>query len=289
MNITLLNETIIVTANTQGAELKSIRNLENGIEYLWQANKDIWARHAPNLFPIVGKMDGNYSIDGKEYQMNQHGFARDLPFKLLSSSDTEVVFELTHKDETFKVYPYKFSFQVIYKIIENELFVTYKVKNLDSKTIYFSVGAHPAFNVPLVVNEKFEDYYLEFEHYETIGKYPIENGLIASESKPLLIDQKKMILSKDLFIEDALVIKNMKSEQITLRSHKSRYYIKMKYKGFPYFGIWTKPGFDKFLCLEPWKGIADTVGKKVSFEKKEGIISLEIGKTSESTFSMIFG
>ncbi len=288
MQTTLLNDTLMVTATTNGAELKSIRNLDNGIEYLWQAKKEIWPRHAPNLFPIVGKM-GKYIVDGQDYQMNQHGFARDLPFKLVSSSDTEMVYELSFNENTLKVYPYKFIFQVVYQIVDNELIVKYIVKNVDSKTIYFSVGAHPAFNVPLIVGEKFDDYYLDFEHYETVGKFPIQNGCIATESMPLLDDQKKLILSKELFLNDALVIKNMKSEQITLRSHKSRYYVKMKFKGFPFFGIWTKPGFDSFICLEPWRGIADTVGQITDIQHKEGIIALEKGNISESIYSMIFG
>lgn len=288
MQTTLLNDYLLVTASTDGAELKSIRNLDNGIEYLWQAKKDIWPRHAPNLFPIVGKM-GKYTVDGKDYQMNQHGFARDSAFKLLSSSDTEMVYELTFSDATLKLYPYKFVFQVVYQIADKELIVKYIVKNVDTKTIYFSVGAHPAFNVPLIVGEKFDDYYLDFEHYETVGKFAIENGCIAQNSIPFLDDQKKLVLSKDLFLNDALVIKNIKSEQITLRSHKSRYFVKMKFKGFPFFGIWTKPGFDAFICLEPWRGIADTVDKPLPIDQKEGIIALEKGKISESVFSMQFG
>lgn len=286
---TIMNDFLVVSATTLGAELKSIRSLETGIEYLWQAHKEIWPRHAPNLFPIVGKMAGKYTVDGKEYQLNQHGFARDMEFKLASSSDSELVYELAYSDETLKLYPYKFNFQIVYQISGNELIVKYIVKNNDNKTIYFSLGAHPAFNVPLIVGEKFEDYFLEFEDYETIGRYPIENGLIAQQPVALLDDKKKLPLTKELFLEDALVLKNMKSEQITLKSSKSRYYVKMRYRGFPFFGIWTKPGFDKFICLEPWRGIADTVGKSTSFQEKEGMLSLEVAKTSESFYSMIFG
>lgn len=289
MKNSILNDSLIVSAKNQGAELCSIRSLDTGIEYLWQANAAIWPRHAPNLFPIVGKMDGKYTVDGKDYEMNQHGFARDLDFKLAQSTDTKLVYELNYSAETLKVYPYKFKFFVIYEIFDNELSVKYRIQNQDDKDIYFSVGAHPAFNVPFIVNETFSDYYLEFEKEEILGRYLIDNGLILEQSEPLLNGETRLNLTKELFLQDAIVLKNLKSKAITLKCKKSKYFIKMKFDGFNYFGIWTKPGFDKFICLEPWKGIADTKGKKTSLETKEGIIKLAKSKTVEYEYSMIFG
>lgn len=289
MKNSILNDSLIVTAQSKGAELTSIRSLETGIEYLWQANPTVWPRHAPNLFPIVGKMDGKYTVDGKEYEMNQHGFARDSEFKLSQSTDTKLVYELLYSAETLKVYPYKFKFFVVYEIFDNELSVKYRVENQDDKEIFFSVGAHPAFNVPLIVNETFTDYYIDFEKEETLGRYLIDGGLILENSEPILENESRLNLTKELFLQDAIVLKNMKSKSLTLKSKKSKYYIKVKFDGFNYFGIWTKPGFDKFICLEPWKGIADTKGKKVAFHEKEGIIKLAKAKTFECEHSMVFG
>lgn len=289
MKNSILNDYLIVTAQSKGAELTSIRSLETGIEYLWQANPAVWPRHAPNLFPIVGKMNGKYTVEGKQYEMNQHGFARDSDFKITKSSDTTLVYELQYSNESLKVYPFKFRFYVIYEIFDNEISVKYRVENLDDKDIYFSVGAHPAFNVPLVVNESFSDYYIDFEKDETLGRFMIEDGLILEQSKPILENENRLFLTKELFLQDAIVLKNMKSKTLTMKSKKSKYFVKIKFDGFNYFGIWTKPGFDKFICLEPWQGIADTKGKKVNLENKEGIIKLTKSKTFECEHSMIFG
>ncbi|WP_242851368.1 hypothetical protein [Clostridium sp. DMHC 10] len=154
MSIILQNELLKVEAVEKGAELTSIKTVKDGAEYLWTAKSDIWARHAPILFPIVGKVKNNtYRINDDTYTLSQHGFARDMNFEVMEGTSDKAVFKLTYNEETLSKYPYKFELIVKYELKENEIEASYKVKNVDSQEIYFSIGAHPGFNCP-VVGEK---------------------------------------------------------------------------------------------------------------------------------------
>ena len=150
MNVNLENEFLKVTISTHGAELISVINKENGLEYMWQANPAHWKRHAPILFPNVGKYkDGKFIYNGKEYKQAQHGFARDMEFALIEKTNNSAFFELLYNDDTLKVYPFKFSLVLGFILEKNELTLTYEVANVDDKKMYFQIGGHPAFNVPL--------------------------------------------------------------------------------------------------------------------------------------------
>ena len=159
----LQNTLLSVKVKSFGAELCSVISKETSIEYIWQADETVWARHAPNLFPIVGKLkDGEYQYQSKTYRLPQHGFARDNEFICVEHTDDYLLFELTASDKTLVNYPFHFCFQVGYKLIDNKVVTSYSVFNPDSCDLYFSVGAHPAFNCPLQKNELFEDYELVF-------------------------------------------------------------------------------------------------------------------------------
>ncbi len=289
MNQTIQNQFLSVSAKTQGAELTSIKSVKDGTEFLWQADPSVWPRHAPILFPIVGKLaDGKYTYKGKTYELPQHGFARDMDFELVDSAEQTLAYKLVSTDETLKKYPFEFEFFVVYKLVDNQLITTYSTINKGSEEMYFSVGAHPAYTCPINADEKFDDYYLEFEEKETIGRYLIKDGLIEQETTPLLNNENILPLSVALFNADAIVLKHMKSESITIKSKKSNHYVKMDFDGFPFFGIWTKPGHDKFLCLEPWCGIADSHGKEVDFSEKEGILKLNAGESFDCSYGVFF-
>ncbi len=289
MNRTVQNQFLSVSAKSFGAELTSIKSLKSDVEYLWQADPAVWPRHAPVLFPIVGKLaDGKYKYKGNTLEMNQHGFARDSEFELVESHDNSLTYSLLSNSDTYSKYPFQFEFLVIYKLAENQLITTYKIFNKGNEVMYFSVGAHPAFNIPTNEITKFDDYYLEFSTRETLGRYLIQDGLLAQNTTPFLENENIMPLSVDLFKEDAIVLKHLKSTSIAIKCRKSDFEVKMDFGQFPYFGIWTKPGFDKFLCLEPWLGIADTQKLETDFSEKEGIVKVEAGKSVEANFEVRF-
>jgi galactose mutarotase-like enzyme len=287
----LENEFLTAKFNPLGAEWTSLISKKNGIEYIWQASPDVWPRHAPNLFPIVGKVANNsFTYQGQTYEIGQHGFARDLSFEVESASNDQLVFLLRSSPETLKLYPFDFEFRVIYYLKNDGVRIVYSVKNPSATNIlWFSVGAHPAFNIPLGNGGNFSDYYIAFSDKETVGRYKIDGGLILSETSPVLKHSDILPLSKELFLEDALVFKELKSTSMTIKSHKNDHFVRMDFEGFPFFGIWTKPGFDKFLCLEPWCGIASSVGDSSELIEKEGIISLVAGNSWEREFTVSVG
>lgn len=287
---TIKTAALSISAKADGAELTSIASLHTGIEYLWQASPEIWPRHAPVLFPIVGKPAKVYEIEGQDCALSQHGFARDQRFSIVKHSDNELVYRLTENEKTLQVYPYSFQFEIGYKVEGNMLLTTYTVHNTDSRKIWFSVGAHPAFNCPLLPSETFEDYYIAFEKVEPVEKHLLENGLLNGKTASVLHGDSNILpLSLELFLEDALVLKHIASKSMVLKSRKSAHYVQMDFEGFPFFGIWTKPGTNRFVCLEPWMGIADTFGKNVPFQEKEGILSLESGQSFNCSFTLVFG
>lgn len=272
---TIENEILKVTINPKGAELSSIFHKEFQLEYLWQANPAFWAKKSPVLFPIVGTLKSNtYLFDHKAYQLSRHGFARDRMFAMTKQQDDSITFVLIADADSLTVYPFVFEFFIHYHLHNNQLKVSYEVINPMSEDMYFSVGAHPAFNVPLVSDTTYEDYFLQFDQTEHLDVWPItSDGLIEAESEPFKGDTDILPLEKILFYNDALVFKNLRSSRITLRSQKTSHGLEMEFQGFPYFGIWGAKDAD-FVCLEPWCGIADSTTTDQQLIHKEGIIKL---------------
>lgn len=262
-----------------GAELKSLVVLENNEEFMWDANPEFWGRTSPVLFPIVGGLKGgSYEYQGKKYEMGQHGFARDNEFEIISEKKDELVFLLTSNEETKKIYPFDFKFYITYSLKEGKLNIEYKVENLDTNEMYFSIGAHPAFSTPTNDEIKFSDYYLEFEKNETASIFPLEGRNISRKTIEFLKDEKVIPLKDDTFKNDAIIFKNLNSKVVSLKCHKNTRVVTMDYSDFEYIAFWNKVGA-KFVCLEPWNGIADFVDASGKLEEKDGIIKLEGNKS----------
>ena len=281
----LENDYLKVSIDAKGAQLSSFYNKITNTEQLWQADANIWPWHAPNLFPIVGGLiNDELLVDGKSYPMKRHGFARNSEFVLLKSDDQQAVFSLPNSEKTLAIYPYRYDFEILYMLIDNALRITYKVINLDKKSIYFSVGAHPAFKVPFNSGEKYEDYYLEFETEKKLTTHLLDDkGMFSGETKPVPLDGDKLWLTRDLFDNDALVFKNLQTRQVTLKSKNHEQSVSVEFPHFNYLGIWAKPGAD-FVCIEPWLGCADTQGEPKDISKKEDIQKLQPGHVFEAAF-----
>ncbi len=273
----LKNDFLHLKVKHLGAEPCSLFSIERKKELLWQADAAVWGRHAPVLFPIVGKLKNNsYGYQDKNYSLPQHGFARDSRFKLVEATEQLLCFELKESEESLAKYPFRFCLQINYRL-QNRVWTTeYVVSNTDDRTIYFSVGAHPGFVCPLYENEQLEDYVLEFEQDEVLTRYLISDGLIGPETESIILEQGKLPLHAALFSCDALVMKHLHSSAIRLRSEK--YQLRFSWYNMPYFGIWSKPGASGFICLEPWAGIADGVDVSGKLEEKEGVICLQPGQ-----------
>jgi galactose mutarotase-like enzyme len=281
----LENEFLKVEISAKGAQLSSVYNKAARLEHLWQADPAIWGWHAPNLFPIVGALiNDELLVDINSYPMKRHGFARNSEFILLESDEVHAIYSLPNSEKTMHVYPYKFDFQVLYDLIENALRITYKLISHDKKNIFFSVGGHPAFNVPFNASENYEDYYLEFETEENLETHLLSpEGFFNGETLPVATPGNKLYLTRDLFANDALVFKNLKSREVSIKSDKHEVSVSVEFPHFNYLGIWAKGG-GNFVCIEPWLGCADTVGKRVDISEKENIQKLAPGHVFEAAY-----
>lgn len=289
MKYTLENKNVQIIASTFGGELNSLSSKKDNLEFLWNGDEAHWKYHSPILFPIIGKVkNGRYIAENKEYELPQHGLARTKEFKIIEKDENHVVFELLWSEETLKVYPYKFSLKLSYELLENGVKVGYSVNNLDNKDIYFSIGGHPAFMCPLFENENFEDYYFEFNKKENakIMNLDSNTGYFSNTESEFLKDESIINLNLDLFKNDAIVFKNLKSNLITLKSNKNNRELSMDFTGFPYLAIWTKPAGAPFVCLEPWYGHADFDDFKGDITEKAAIEKLSIGSEFTASYNL---
>jgi galactose mutarotase-like enzyme len=283
----LQNDQYRVAVQEQGAELSSFRSLQQDLEYIWTADPAIWPRHAPVLFPVVGKLpQGQYRYRGQTYALPQHGFARDEPFELVHQTDQALTLALTSSPKTLALYPFPFRLEISYLLQGNSLETGYRVVNTGPEELFFSIGAHPGFNCPLLPGEKFEDYYLAFEKPETASRYLLDQGLQNQQTQPVLAAAQQLPLRYELFEQDAIVLKGLQSQQISLRSRQHAHGLDFEFKGYPYFGIWTKEAGAPFICLEPWHGIASRVGDSGELTEKEGIIRLAAGADFSCSYTI---
>ncbi len=288
MQSTIQNEFLKVTVKAAGAELTSIFHKQKQKELLWNANPEFWSRHAPVLFPIVGKLKNNsFTVSGNSYSLPQHGFARDTDFELLQQSENAVVFTLKSTAETLKKYPFDFELQLKYSLDGLKLNTQYTVINTGENKLPFSIGAHPAFVCPMNENETLADYYLEFEKQETLDRHLLSDGLFNGETERVMTATNFLALNEELFLKDAIVFKNMQSTYMILKSKKSDYTLRFSFEGFPYFGIWSKEN-SGFLCLEPWCGISDRFDFDGEIYQKEAIETLSPTQIFERVFSVEF-
>lgn len=256
------------------------------IKGIW--NKKYWGYHEPVVFSIVGKVkNGVYKVDGKEYELPQHGLARLKQFEIIEKTDNKIVFELLYSEETLKVYPYKFSLKITYTLLDNGVITSYTVENKDNKKIYFSIGAHPAFMCPMQAGEIIDDYYFEFNKKENCDIIPVtKDGYISRERKEYFKDNNIIPLSFDVFKDDALVFDSLKSTQISLKSVNHNKSLTMDFTGFPYMGLWTKFTGAPFVCIEPWYGHADFEDFNGELKDKSGIEELEVGEIFNSSYTV---
>lgn len=288
---TIKNEKLSVTIAAHGAELSSIYDKANDRELVWQADPAFWNRHAPVLFPNVGKYyGGHFTYNGTDYPMGQHGFARDTEFEQVASGENFVTYRLCADEESKKVYPFDFVLEITHRLNGNRLTVEWNVKNTDNKEMYFTIGGHPTFNVNVLPDTDFEDYSLVFKEGTEKLYYVLldaESGTaIGDKVYELELTDSKYALKKDMFDKDALVFDGGQIEWAALALPDGKPYIALESKGFPNFGIWSKPGAP-YVCLEPWCGRCDNKGFEGEISEKPGIIALKAGETFKKSYDII--
>ena len=263
----------------KGAELVSVKAKD--IEKMHDG-ESFWNRHSPILFPIVGKLkNGKTIIEGKEYEMGQHGFARDMEFEEIGENS----YVLKANEETKTKYPYDFELYISHNVQKNKVITKYKVVNKDSKTMYFGIGGHPAYACEYTSGK----YRLEFEDIEDrLEIYQLEDGLLKKNPEKLskFFRENRIFLDEKTFEKDALIIRNINSSKIYLKT-ETKTILAFEFKGFPYLGVWSKPGAP-FVCIEPWQNHTDDVDSSGNFVDKESILKLEPNEEFEAEYSVEF-
>lgn len=258
----LKNELLCVTIDSHGAELKSLKRIHDNQEYMWKGDPAFWGRTSPVLFPFVGGVNQKkYRVDGKEYAMNQHGFARDMEFSLISQAKEEIWFELHSNEETLQKYPYAFVLKLGYKLKGNSVEVCWQVENPSDKTMFFAIGGHPAFNCPVKENTKQTDYVLRFDEKQQVVSTKInKDGMATGSSTVYELRDGILPVTGNLFDDDALVIEHHQAQKVALCYADGTPYLTVRMDA-PLFGIWSPPKKNApFICIEPWYGRCDSEG-----------------------------
>ncbi len=277
------NSFLRVGVKEHGAELTSIVSKNTGFEYLWQGDENIWYGQAPILFPIVGRLiEDKYTLNGIEYNMPKHGFARKTDFALLSKDTDTMTFILSESNATKEIFPYDFDLIITYTLEENRLRVSHDVVNKNEDIMYFSLGAHPAFNCAI-------GDILRFDENETLEteKIDLVHSLRLPDRTPVLKNETDIVITKDIFNEDALILSGIKSENVTLCSNKHNRTVKFNLGNAPYLGIWAKPGAP-YVCIEPWCGVNDDTNKVSDFSEKCAIQKLDADDVFNFTWEAAF-
>lgn len=283
---TLRSGRLSATIKAHGAELCS---LEDGItEFVWQAGPE-WRRHAPLLFPIVGRLaNDELRHRGKTYRMTQHGFARDSRFAWAERGERSCTLVLEDSEATRALYPFAFRLSAAYAIDDVGLDLTLTIANTGKETLPASIGGHPAFNWPLRPGLAKESYALTFASAESSPIRRLDGGLLRPATEPSPVKGAVLALSEALFTDDAVIFDRMESNAVRYAASTGPW-LKMSWRGFRELGVWSKPSGAPFLCIEPWRGHASPAGFDGEFSDKPGLMHIAAGAEERLSYRIEVG
>ena len=291
MEYTLKNKKLTVVFESKGATLHSIKD-NDGVEYLWEGNPEYWSGQAPVLFPICGSIRDDKAQIGNRKQTNmpRHGVVRKKEFKCVEQTENSILFEIESNEEMLAQYPYEFKLGINYILEGKKITTRYIIENKDKEIMPFQIGGHPGFHCPLYKEESYEDYELVFEQKETctVPTPVTETGLIDMEHRSeFLKDTDTLPLKHDLFSVDAVILDQLKSRAVTLKSKKHNKGIRIDFNQFPYLILWSTAKEADFVALEPWIGLSTCSDEGDKFEEKRNIQYAQAGEVKEYELSLI--
>ncbi len=283
---TLHSEDLSATVSSLGAELKSLKSLSTGEEFIWQDEPSIWPNSAPILFPIVGRLkDGYFIYEGQRYEMDKHGFAKFSTFDLVREEANAISFVLRSSEETKAVFPFVFELEVSFRLFANTLSVRYDVRNTGADPLFFTIGSHPAFTLPLG-DRSLSDYCLRFDQPETLDRYFLEDGILTERpTNDYLRDQDVIPLSASLFDNDALIFKDIRSQRISIEHRERGHRLTLDRGNCPHMGIWAKSGAG-YVCLEPWHSFDENPSHDNELANKPGILRLDASECFTTSYGI---
>lgn len=289
MKQTLTNDLLSVTIDSHGAELQNITARRTGYEYLWHGDPEFWKRRSPVLFPIVGSLwNGTCRVDGKEYHMSQHGFARDREFTPLESDDpAEAWFALEADDQSLALFPRRFRLEIGYRLEDTRIAVMWRVANLDTLPMSFQIGAHPAFNYPEFNAADPVHCYFAFNTRDLATETIAGGGCVGPDILPVGLDAEGMLaVGADTFLNDALIFTHGKVNRVSMLDKERQPYLTVLFRS-PAVGLWAPKPTSPFVCIEPWWGRCDRLGYEGEFSGREYVNTIGPGATFEACYTVI--
>ncbi len=285
---TIQSSGLTVSVASLAAELQSLRGAD-GTEYLWQGDPAYWSDRAPTLFPYIARLkDGCYDLDGRRYAMRIHGLAPYTDFSCTAHTGDTLELSMQDTPESLAQYPRRFRFSVRFQVSGNRLAVTYRVENRDERPMYFAVGGHPGFRVPLAAGAAFSDYRLRF----SAPCSPLRVGftddvLVSGEDTPYPLEDGCILpLRHELFDNDAIILRGMTCE-ITLESPNDRHAVTVSCPDMPYLGFWHMPHTDApYVCIEPWSSLPGRAGAVTDLAAQDDLIPLAPGAEYTNRWSI---
>lgn len=289
MRQTLKNDLLTVEIDSFGAELQSITSNTTHYSYLWHGDKTYWGRRSPVLFPLVGSVwNGKYRMDGKEFALGQHGFARDREFTVVEDCpEDEAWFSLESDDSTLELYPRRFRLEIGYRLQGERITVMWRVTNLDDKPMAFHIGAHPAFNYPEFNASDPVHAYVLFDSKEISTQRIAEKGCVGDGEFAVPLDSEHMLpFTGDTFVHNALILADRQVRRVSLLDKARRPYLSLLFNA-PLVGLWAPSPSAPFMCVEPWWGRCDRAGFEGDFSEREYTNVVAPGETFRAQYMII--
>ncbi len=289
MRVTIRNDHLAVEVDSFGAEIKSMKRLKDGLEYMWQGDPKYWGRTSPVLFPFVGAVkDKKYTHEGKDYPMGQHGFARDMEFTLISQKEDQILFQLKSDDETMQKYPFPFCLWIGYRLDGYSVKVYWKVKNEGEVPMYFSIGAHPAFLCPIHGEQDKQGYGLQFKglDHEIHHHGNTSEGLAVMEDEVLPLEQGRVKFTEGFFDKCTYMVEGKQTDEVSLIDPQGNAYVTVRFDA-PLFAVWSPEGKNApFVCIEPWYGRCDATDFSGELKDRDHENELDAGETFETEYEI---
>ena len=269
------NHFLRAKVSSLGAELVSLYDFSNSRELIWQGNADVWPCQAPVLFPLVGRLKTEeFTYEGKRYGIGIHGFARFMEFSLSEQTGDAVSFTLVSSAQTRKQYPFDFEFTVRYSLDGSRLLKEHIVTNTSEGEMYYEVGGHEGYRLPLTAGEKMSDFYLVFPNKNALFPY-VNNSdkMLLNQKHTVDLEGGRLFLHMDVFANDALILDDEAGKVVELHGPKTGRILTVYFPDFKYLGVWTKylPFDTNYVCIEPWSSLPDFLHLGHELTEKIGI------------------
>lgn len=284
------NEYLKIKTTPNGGSFTSIYSKKIDKELLYQPIKESWQGQDVFIFPMIARLkNSSYTIDNKEYHLKNHGLIRYMLGEEFVK-DNEIHNLFKSDDTTISQYPFSFIADSIYKLIDNEIVVTYKIKNTSTIDMPYMIGGHPAFMLDGIKKEDHFDIsgnYLTFNKKKELIRISQEETCSFNLKDEFYKITDRIDLSKDMFKQiNTYIFIADNIESITLNKTDNTK-ITIKKDGIQYLALWSGNEWGNFIAIEPWNGVPDYLDSDREFKNKIGVSTLKPNDENIFSYSIV--